>query len=118
MTVIEQLPEVVNVAMRRGESFALAVQVWDDDAQTVPTDLTGTIVTAQSREDPDGVLIGDWDVQVTGNSVALVLSGKASAGLPVLSYWDCQVDWHADGATVTTIVAGAIAADPDVTHDG
>lgn len=115
-TVIEQLPEVVNIAMRRGDSFGLAVQVWDDDAQTVPTDLAGAIVTAQSREDPDGTLIGDWDVQVTGNEIGLVLSGKVAAGLPVLSFWDCQVDWFADGITVSTLVAGAVAADPDVTR--
>jgi hypothetical protein len=114
-TVIEQLPEVVNIAMRRGDSFGLAVQVWDDDAQTVPTDLTGATIAAQSREDPDGTLIGDWEVTVTGNTIGLVLAGKVAAGLPELSYWDCQVDWFADGITVTTLVAGAIAADRDVT---
>lgn len=115
--VIEQLPQAVNIAMRRGDSIALGVQVWDDDAQTVPTDLSGTLVTAQSRNDPDGTVIGDWDVSVSGNEISLVLTGKLAQGLPLLSYWDCQIDWFMDGLTVTTIVAGAIAAEPDVTHD-
>ena len=116
--LIDQLPQVVDIAMRRGDSVALAVQVWDDAEQTEPSDLTGAIVTAQTREVPDGPLIGDWTVEVTGNLIEMVFSAKLAVDLPRLAVWDCQIDWFADGMTVTTITAGSVSADPDVTHDG
>lgn len=115
--VVKQVPETVNIAMRRGDSLGLSIQVWDDDAHTAPSDLSGTLVSAQSRQDPDGPLLGDWQVSLDGNSIALTLPAKVAQELPLLSYWDCQVDWHSDGLAITTIAAGAVAANRDVTHD-
>jgi hypothetical protein len=106
----------MNLPVVRGDSLGVVIRLWEDVDKTVPSDLTGATATAQVRADPDGDLIGDFSVVVTGNEVSLNLLPAVSQLLPAMSRWDCQVDWASDGVSVQTVAYGSLAAMPDVTR--
>ena len=113
---LDLTPSRLNLALYRGDSIGLSVNVWEDDAGTVPADLTGATVTAQIRETYDDAEALSFEVEVVDNTVVLVLPGKVASDLPPDGYWDLQVDWAGDGISVQTLVAGGIHTMSDVTR--
>jgi hypothetical protein len=109
-----------NVAIThyRGDSLALTVQVWDDAAQTVASDLTGATVTGAfkiDKDDPDPP-VEEWGVAISlPNTILLTLTPAKSKAMPDFTYWDVQVDWLGDGTRVTTVITGTLTEVQDVT---
>ena len=112
------VPEKFPLTHYRGDSLGQAFTLWEDEGHTKPVVLNGAAVTAQLRvnaTDPDPV--DAWAVVTTGNQIAITLSPDQTAALPVSTVWDIQVDWQADGTTVSTPVQGTLKLTQDVTRD-
>lgn len=108
------------VGVRAGDDRAFLVVVSDG---LDPVDLTGMTITSQARTTapdpvvmltalvtPDDLAGGSFYLSWDGDEVRSVLAGAASWS----GVWDCQLD---DAGTVTTIVAGKITCEMDVTRD-
>lgn len=117
--VVAQSPQRVNLALVRGDSLTLLVHLWQDAEHTIPADLSQATLTAQVREDYDDTeVIGEFDVTVDGGDITLTWPPKYSRGLPPVAHWDLEVDWYSDDHKVQTMLAGAVAAEKDVSrHD-
>jgi hypothetical protein len=112
--VIEQLPQDVNLILKRGDDFYLTIAVDDLDGQ--PADLTGAAVRAQIRaqtESPD--VLGDLAPVIEDNVITVFLTSPVSASLPLSTVYD--VELTDAQARVTTLIAGTITLRPDVTRD-
>ena len=111
------VPEKYAMAEMRGDSFGRTFTLWEDDAHTIPVVLNGAAVTAQLRvKDTDPDPVDAWAVTTAGNAITITLSPDQSAVLPASTVWDIQVDWQADGTTVTTPVRGSLKLTQDVTR--
>lgn len=112
------LPTKTSLALYRGDTVDVVVQVWDDDDHTVPTDLSGTEINAQIRQSADAVdVVADFVVEVEGNTIGLKLDPKAAASLPPAAVFDVEIDWsNGLGDDIQTVVYGTIATTPDVTR--
>jgi hypothetical protein len=109
---ITALPACVNLALYRGDSFTLRLDV--ASAEGEPLDLAGAEVTAQIRLAPEAAdVAGAFLASVEGSSVLLHLTAAASAALPPKGVWDARVD---QAGQVTTLAAGALVLTPEVTR--
>lgn len=100
----------------RGDSLALVIHVWNNDAHTDPADLSTANVDAQLKvnaTDPD--FVDEFGVSIAGNAITLTLTPAQTRALPVKTVWDVQVDWFSDDTTVTTIATGTLTENQDVT---
>jgi hypothetical protein len=113
VTNISALPVSVALSLYKGDDFTFTLTVTDSNFK--PSDLTGATAEAQVRVkfgDPDPPL-ASFEATITGNVIALHLSGIDSAALPNTAVWDCQLT-TADG-TVTTLAGGSITMTGEVT---
>lgn len=111
------VPTRTNIAHYRGDSLAIQVTLWTDQAHTIPADLAGATVRSQIREDRDDTaLVAELATSVAGNVINAYLSPASSRTLPPLGFWDVEVDWFSDDVTVQTVAAGGISSEPDVTR--
>lgn len=112
------VPERVPIKHYRGDTLGLKLRLWDDAEKTDPTSLVGAGVTAQVRSNPDSEEItASFTVSVSTNEITLTLFPEQTALLPEDSTYDVQIDWHNDGTTVQTVLAGTLTAEPDVSRD-
>ena len=99
----------------QGDSYRWQFTLYDDVAQTQPSDLTGVTVTSQIRDRPGGVLIATLACTVTlPNVITTYLAPTDSAVLPSSAAWDLQLG-YASG-DVATVLAGPVNTTPDVTN--
>lgn len=112
MVSVTNLPLQVDLALYRGDDFALEVIVTDPDGQ--PVDLTGYVAHSQIRPAPDDPVLADMAAVVVANVVTVSMDAELAAtldGIPAV--WDVQVT--SPGGVVTTLAAGKVAVTKDVT---
>lgn len=106
----------VDINHWRGDSLSLLIRVWDDDAHTVPSDLSSATVTADLKvKNTDEIAVDTFGISISGNDVTLSLTPAQSRAMPPKTVWDCQIDWYSDDARVTTVVTGTLTENQDVT---
>jgi hypothetical protein len=116
-TDVQIQPDCINVTFTRGDTLTIVLNVWDNTAQTIPSNLAGATVTAQVRTTPDSATVeATFSVTKTGNQVTLRLTPGQTRVLSSACSWDCQVDWTSDGSDVRTIVQGDLTVLQDVTR--
>lgn len=109
---ISQLPTAVNLILYAGDDFSMVCVV--KYANGSPADLSGAVALSHIRQTADSpILLGEFMINVSGNEIALDLSGDVSAQLPRNSVWDLEVTIN---DRVTTLVAGTITMTPEVTR--
>lgn len=110
-------PKRVSIGHYRGDTFTALLKVWDDDARTVPTDLSGVTITAQIRATTEATeVLAEFVIAVDGNEILLSLAPDVTQDLPATSTFDVQADWNGDGTDVTTLLVAAFQVAPDVTR--
>lgn len=108
-------PGSYTLQLYRGDSYNWQFTLYDDAAQTTPSDLTGVQVHAEVRDKPGGTFICTLTCTVTLPNVILArLSAGDSAKLPSSGVWDLQLNYPT--GDVATVLAGAVNVTPDVTN--
>jgi hypothetical protein len=111
------VPTRVPLEHYRGDTLGLIIRLWNDPARTIPTVLTGAAVLAQVRSNPDSEeIIMSFATSISSNQITLTLTPAQTALLEEESSYDVQVDYHSNGVTVQTIIAGPLTAAPDVSR--
>lgn len=110
------LPTIYDLGIYRGNTFRMQLTAWQDDAETVPLDLTGATAAAEIRDKAMGKLLATLDVVLTPpNTVDLELHASVTATLaPGKRAWDLEVAL-ANG-DIRTVLAGAVQVVANVTH--
>lgn len=108
-------PATMNISFVRGDTEVIVVTITNDG--TTPVDITGRTYRAQVRKTKDATAYVAFDCAVTnaaGGVVTCTLSAGNSSNLDAgISYWDFE---EANGAVVTTILAGTVKVLADVTR--
>lgn len=114
---IDLIPDCrIDINHYRGDSFGLVINVWNDDAHTIPADLSAATATADLKvKNTDAEAVDSFGIVVAANQITLTLTPAQSRNLPPKTVWDCQVDWFSDDATVTTVATGTFTENQDVT---
>lgn len=106
----------VDLIMKRGDDFKLVIMV---EAGGVPLDLTTYTAAAQVRSEEDSaVIIASFDATITDDvngEITLIMTHTDSADL-VDGVWDCQIIDADNNDWTSTIVAGTVTVDKDVTR--
>jgi hypothetical protein len=109
------MPGTYPLTLYRGDSYAWRFTLWDDDAMSVPIDLTGATVAAEIRDKPSGTTIVSMLCTVTTpNIIDVELVADDSENVPLKGAWDLEVTFP-DGQ-VHTMVAGPVTVTADVTN--
>ena len=112
-------PGTLPIEIYRGDSLAWQFNLWDDEAKTIPTDLSAAEVKAQIRDRPSGKLIVELDCTVTPpNVIDMRLPASVSRTLCITrGAWDLQVTRPDPvvGQLVQTVVAGPVTVVLDIT---
>jgi len=109
---LRALPRTVNLITYRGDDFAFAVTVWNDDGTAA--DLTAATVRAQIRPTADAdTPAGTIATTVTANTIDCHLTAATSATLPPSAVWDVEI---VDAGWTTTLAAGNVVTTADVTR--
>jgi len=104
------------LALYRGDSYTWQFVLWEDDAHTIESDLTGVVAAAQIRDKPGGAIVLSMTCDITlPNIIDLTLPAAAwSPSSPKgNAAWDLQLTYDDD--QVITILAGAAVITVDVT---
>lgn len=113
MSTVEQIPEVLDLHIRRGDSFTRRFTFTMSGS---PLDVSSWTITAQVREYAEADTATDFDVDmsdaVNGN-VDLTLTEAQTTLLPETNEWDFQADI---AGYVITLFAGAVTCERDVTR--
>jgi hypothetical protein len=112
------MPGDYPLVLYRGDTYHWVFTLWQDEAKTIPTDLTGATAKAEIRDAPGGPTIVALTCTIPAaaphNVVDMKLIAAASATLPAAGVWDLQITYTATGE-VGTVLAGAVTVTPDVT---
>lgn len=107
-------PGKFDLDLYRGDSYAWRFILWQDAAQTIPTDLAGATVAAEIRDKSAGNKIVELTVVATmPNIVDVSMTPTMYADCPAKGVWDLQVTFP-DGQ-VHTPIAGQVTVTADVT---
>ena len=110
------MPSEYDLAIYRGDTGHWQFKLWQDDAKTIPVDLTGVTALSQIRDRPQGTQIFNMTCTVTlPNIVDVVLAPAVSITLPgtFKGAWDLQLTYPS--GTVATPVFGNVTVQADVT---
>jgi hypothetical protein len=108
------IPGKYDLKLYRGDSYTWRLILWNDDAKTVPFDLTGAIVESEIRDKPSGAKIIPLTCVITlPNTIDITAYPANSVAAPPKGVWDCQITLP-DG-TVKTPIGGQVIVVPDVT---
>jgi hypothetical protein len=98
----------------QGDSYRWQFTLYDDVAQTQPSDLTGVSAASQIRDRPAGVLMCALTCTITLPNVILAyLPAAYSVELPSSASWDLQLTYPS--GDVVTVLAGPVNVTPHVT---
>jgi hypothetical protein len=104
---------VFNLDLYRGDYYTWRVVLWNDTAQTVPTDLTGATVKAEIRDKSAGTRIIVLGCAVTGSNVIDVeMLPTDWVECPATGVWDLQVTFPV--GRIRTVLAGKVTTTGDV----
>lgn len=103
-------------AIRKGDTYVLPLEFWDDECETVPINVS-TYVFKLMAKNSAGSTIFTWDngifVSVASNKRTITLSKTTTAAYPAGEYaYDLQVDI---GATSNTWLTGFITVQEQIT---
>jgi hypothetical protein len=110
-------PGRFDLKLYRGDSYAWQFTLWEDDAQTIPVDLTGFEVAAEIRNESAGTVYATLGTTITGtNTIEMKLSAVQCQACPAKGVWDLQLtDPAPTPPEVRTVVVGLVLTLPDVT---
>ena len=107
-------PGKYDLDLYRGDTFGFRVVLWDDDAQTVPFDLTDAAVEAEWRDKLESTLIVNLVTAVTlPNIIDVSITTDVWTNAPGSGVWDLELSWP---GRVLTVLAGSVKVTPDVTN--
>src|SRR5580765_7264627 len=97
-------PGQYDLELYRGDTARYRFVLWQDEAKTLPIDLTGVTVTAQIRDQPNS---GTIRLQLTcattlPNTIEVTVPSDGAANLHQRGAWDLQLTWP--GGDVQTIL--------------
>lgn len=103
-------------AIRKGDTYVLPLEFWEDECETVPIDVT-TYVFKLMAKNSAGSTIFTWDnnifVSLAINKRTITLSKTTTADYPAGEYaYDLQVDI---GSTSNTWLTGFITVQDQIT---
>ncbi|HEY1878436.1 MAG TPA: hypothetical protein VGG68_00740 [Caulobacteraceae bacterium] len=108
------IPGAFSLNIYRGDTHAWRFTLWQDDARTVPVDLTNVAVKSEIRDRPAGAVIQPLALAVTlPNIIDATLTSALTAQLPTSGRWDLQLTDVA--GWVSTVLAGTVTVLGDVT---
>jgi len=108
------MPGRYDLNLYRGDSYTWRFILWDDDAQTVPTDLTGATVKAEIREKSAGTHVVILTPIITQpNIIDISMTPAMYVDCPVKGVWDFQITYP-DGK-VHSPIYGDVVVTGDVT---
>jgi len=110
-------PGVFDLSIYRGDTYGWRFMLWEDEAKTMPFDLTGADAAAEVRRQSGGEPVLPMTVTVTlPNTIDVTLPADESALLPTggNGVWDLQLTWPV-GNIVRTVVRGSVNVTGDVT---
>lgn len=103
------MPSRYDLRMYRGDTRAWAFRLWQDEARTVPFDLTGYTAKAEVRACSGGPVLSTLTTTIeTPNTVHATPTETIVGGR-----WDLQLT--AADASVFTVLAGEVVITPDIT---
>jgi hypothetical protein len=107
-------PAEFDLSLYRGDTFRLQLKLWEDQAASLPVDLTGATADSQIRNKPGGDIIVPLAATVTAPSIIdAVLLATDAASLPKRrGAWDLQVT----SGDVFSPVAGKVSIKEDITR--
>lgn len=108
VTVVDLRPKIINILLHRADGWKIPFKIRFGG---VDTDLSGYILAAQVREDPDSEektdLVTAWVEQTTGRFTI----AQPAAG--VIGYYDIEL--KDEEGVPRTYIAGRMTVDKDVT---
>lgn len=110
------MPDLFHLDIYRGDTHEWTFTLWQDEAKTIPVDLTGLELEAEIRNAPSGATIIDLDCVApipTNGQIKVTLTAENARLVPVNGAWDLQITYP-DGR-VRTFVAGRVRNTLDVT---
>lgn len=107
-------PGTYPLIIYRGDTYAWRFVLWQDQAKTIPVDLTGFAVAAEIRDKPAGKTIQAISLGVTlPNIISASLTGAQTGQLPASGRWDLQLTDFT--GWISTILAGPVTVTGDIT---
>lgn len=107
---------IVPLQVYQGDTYSWLFTLWQDEARTVPVDLTGTTPKAEIRMRSGAPLLADLacDVQLP-NEITMKLERDESLKLvQPHARWDLQLTLP--DSSVTTIIAGPVTVTRAITE--
>ncbi|HSS09401.1 MAG TPA: hypothetical protein VLL25_05925 [Acidimicrobiales bacterium] len=113
---VGNLPQVVDLNIFQGDTFALQVVVSVAGEPATPADLAGYQAASQIRPTaPAEEVLAEFEATITDNVILLGLSPEKTAALPARGgVWDVQIT--APDGRVTTLLRGRVAVTEQVTR--
>jgi hypothetical protein len=110
-------PELMPLALYRGDTYGWQFRVWEDTPGGIPSDLSGVVAAAQVRDRPGGSAMIVLECQVAAPNLVNVTLPADAWGDVKLSRgsWDLELTYP--GGSVVTIVAGPVSVTQDVTRE-
>jgi hypothetical protein len=107
------MPAQYKLSLYRGDSFQYVFRFWQDQAKTIPADLTGRTPKATLTQDETDI---DLPAVLTlPNEIAVTITGATWDAIPAVGFatWDLQL---VDGAGwVQTPIVGPVWIEADIT---
>ena len=108
------MPGICDLEFYRGDSQYFEVELWEDAAGTIPSDVTGAEVKAEIRDKTAGVHIVELDCTLTPpNLIAVAMTPEMWVDCPTKGVWDLQLTMPS--GEVRTVLAGKVDTTADVT---
>jgi hypothetical protein len=118
---------------KQGTTWQISVRLYQDEAMTIPMDLTGYVARGQIRKSYiDTNIVASFNWLINGNEVVYILPPDVTAGIPayqknvsmkMLPKWeegvdgcyvfDCEIDNQ--NGYVERVLEGILFVDPEVT---
>lgn len=119
------IPGTFDLDLYQGDSHAWEFRLWDDEAKTIPTDLTDISPLAQVRMSRGGrlILTMTTTVDVSTPGISKILGSITAADWAAVevcspaqtAWWDLQLRHTIDG-TVQTVLQGRAYITADVSE--
>lgn len=109
------LPQKLDLAVYRGDTFRAQFRLYNDTQQTLPADLTDVVAKAELRDKAMGSkVLATFDCVITLPNIIDISLPAATAGtLTKGGAWDLQLTYP--GGDIRTVIAGKVAVTLDVT---